>query len=251
MKALILTSNSSRHKYFASKISENFNVVGIVSEPKKDYYTKAKYESEIVRNHFDNLKSNEEDFFKINEFPKDIDLLELEKSRINDLDVISWAKSKSPDIVFLFGTAILKEDWLNLFKDRIINLHLGLSPYYRGSATLFWPIHNNELQYVGVTIHLATKKVDAGKIIARVRPSLSIGDDYYKINNKAIKEGIDQMSFCVKEYLSDSLELISQDLSISKLYKKSDFNEDTLVQALNNINGGLSNKMIETINKGF
>lgn len=42
MKAVIITSNGLRHKYFAQKISEEFEVVGVISEPKKNYYNKVK-----------------------------------------------------------------------------------------------------------------------------------------------------------------------------------------------------------------
>ena len=41
---------------------------------------------------------------------------------------------------------ILKE-----FRSKIINAHLGLSPYYRGSGTNIFPFVNKEIEYVGVT----------------------------------------------------------------------------------------------------
>lgn len=247
MKALVLTSNSLRHKYYAQELSKKFDIVGIISEPKTVYYQKAKEESQIVREHFDNLSKYEELFFKNAKFPEDIELLELVKSNMNNQEVIDWAKKYKPDVIFLFGTVILSDIWLNAFENKIINLHLGLSPYYRGSATLFWPIYNNELECLGVTIHLATKKVDAGQILGRVKPIYEVGDNYYTLNYKAIKKGIDCMGEIVQKYLDGNIELIEQDLSNSKVYKKADFTEQILLQALENIGEGLTEERIKSI----
>jgi len=247
LKALVLTSNSLRHKYYAQELSKKFDVVGIISEPKTFYYQKVKEESEVVRNHFKNLSLYEEQFFKDAAFPKEIELLELAKSDMNNPEVVEWAKKFKPDVIFLFGTVILKNIWLNAFENKIINLHLGLSPFYRGSATLFWPIYNNELECLGVTIHLATKKVDAGQILGRVKPDFEVGDNYYTINYKAIKKGIDSIGEIVQNYLDNNIELIDQNLTESKLYKKADFTEETLLQALDNIGEGISEKRVKEI----
>jgi methionyl-tRNA formyltransferase len=249
MRALVLTSNSLRHKYYAQKLSIFFNVVGIISEPKRNYYNNVKNESSIVKEHFIRLVGYEMKYFKDAAFPKNIELMELEKSSINNDEVVQWAKDKNPDIIFLFGTVILQDNWLNSFPEKIINLHLGLSPFYRGSATLFWPIHNNELSCIGVTIHIATKKVDAGNIIGRVKPLLLAGDNYYAINCKAIKSGIDAMPKIINSYLDNNIQIIQQDLSNSKLYKKSDFNEQALLKALENIGTGLTANDIQKINE--
>ena len=38
----------------------------------------------------------------------------------------------------VYGTTIIKGDLIRIFEKRIINLHLGLSPYYRGAGTNFF-----------------------------------------------------------------------------------------------------------------
>jgi len=171
----------------------------------------------------------------------------LTKDEINSEMALSFAKDKNPDVIFLFGTCILKDIWLDKFPNKIINLHLGLSPFYRGSATLFWPIYNNCISCVGVTVHITSKKVDAGEIIARFKPNLEKGDDYYDINLKAIKAGIDSIASVSIDYINGNRSTIKQDLSKSKLYKKSDFSEKKLQIALKNIGNGLTIEQIEQI----
>ena len=49
---------------------------------------------------------------------------------------------------------------------------MGISPYYRGTATTFWPLYDNKYKYVGGTIHSIVNKLDAGKIYYTVLPKI-------------------------------------------------------------------------------
>jgi methionyl-tRNA formyltransferase len=51
---------------------------------------------------------------------------------------------------------------------RILNLHNGPLPRYRGVAPINWALKNGE-DYHGVTIHEVSPGVDAGPIVAQVR----------------------------------------------------------------------------------
>ena len=68
-------------------------------------------------------------------------------------------------------------------------MHLGLSPYYRGAATNFWPLVNREPECVGATIHQAILEVDAGAVLNQVRPELALDDRAHDIGCKAIIAG--------------------------------------------------------------
>jgi methionyl-tRNA formyltransferase len=249
MRALILTSNSLRHRYFAKILSKNFDLVGMISEKKKNYYIKEQEKSEFVAEHFERLAESERKYFIEGQDLPELDILELSKNDINSAEAIAWAEKRKPEIIFLFGTGILREVWLDKYKT-IINLHLGLSPFYRGSATLFWPFYNNEISCVGATIHLAVKDVDAGAILKRVKPELEVGDDYYSINHKAIKKTIDLIPVVTSEYLDGTLKAIEQDIDPEvHVYKKKDFTEATLKKALANIGEGLSAEQLRIINE--
>ena len=67
-----------------------------------------------------------------------------------------------------------------------MNIHLGLSPYYRGAGTNFWPLVNGEPEYCGATIHILDGGVDTGPVIAHVRPEIAAGDGPHDIGNKTI-----------------------------------------------------------------
>ncbi len=247
MKAIILTGNSFRHRYFVSEMVKYFDVAMVLTEEKKNYYSNEREKSPLIREHFCNLSKYEKIFFE-QDISNDIPKMEtVSDEGINHEEWVSKAKELVPDIILLYGTSILKEPWLNNFDGKIINLHLGLSPFYRGSATLFWPFVNNELEYVGATIHLAVKKVDAGEILARVRPDIELRDNYYTISNKTIKKSVQRMPSIVIDYLDGKIALKKQDLSIGKRYKRSDFSELALGQALDIVKDGITEDQLKMI----
>ena len=59
MKALVLTSTSLRHCYFAKIVARHFDVAVVLTEAKKNYYSAQREESEEVRQHFKNIKASE------------------------------------------------------------------------------------------------------------------------------------------------------------------------------------------------
>jgi len=220
MEIVILTSDSLRHKYLCNVLAQNFSLKKIIVQSKINYYNQR---TPYIQEHFNKINQYEKQFFTSN-FPIEA----IYTKEINDKNLIQDISKNS--IVVLFGTSIVNDIWLRNF--RVINLHLGLSPYYRGSATLFWPFYNDEIECVGATIHYAVKKVDAGDILARVKPNIEIGDNYYTITNKTIKMAILKMVDVINNL--DNITSIKQNLNFSKVYKKSDFNENVLKKVLDN-----------------
>ena len=205
---------------------ENFVSVEIFTQTKKNYYVTQRIESAFVRKHFDQLKISEAKYFSST---KMLNFSVHEVDDINDELVLNQVKKLRPDFIALFGTAILKPIWIKAFKNRIINLHLGLSPFYRGSATLFWPFVYRELEFLGTTIHIAVEKVDAGSILARIQPDFYIEDDYYSITNRLIHDSIRRMPQIITSYLRGEISPTEQEkISTPRLCKKADFNEQAL-----------------------
>lgn len=232
-KVLVLTSNSPRHIYFANTINLFFDVVGIISEPKSNYFDSQINSSEYIKEHFKKLSFYEAEYFdKFAKFPRS-HLLSVGKNKINSEDTLRWVKDKKVDSILLFGTGILSDEWLNLYENKIINLHLGYSPRYRGSATLFWPFVNNDLFHLGATIHLASNKVDAGDIIKVITSDIERNDHYYDLTFKTIKKSIDMFPCIARDFLDGLISPMPQDIKDQKYYyRKNDFNEDVLKKVL-------------------
>lgn len=235
-KAVVLTSNKSRHVDYARAVQKHFDLVGVISAEKKAYYDKQISSSEVIKRHFAKFEELEREWFGNSEALSCCESVRLSgEQSINDGKWVDWAKRLRPDVIFLFGTEILKAEWLSAFPEKIINLHLGLSPFFRGSGTLFWPFYYNEIQYIGATIHIADAEVDAGGILGYAIPKLEAGDDFYSINLKTIARGIEIAPELGIQYLDGAIAKKRQDNSIGRVFRKKDFNEMALTQALGNI----------------
>ena len=161
-------------------------------------------------------------------------------------------KKFNPDMMFVLGASILKGPILSLLpQGRFINLHLGLSPYYRGSGTNFWPFVNKELEYVGSTILHLDEGIDTGDIICHVRPSIEYTDNVHSIGCKVIQESVKKL-IDVMDFVDSggTLNRIKQwEITNPKYYKKRDFNEEILKTYYANLNNGLIEHHIQNNKK--
>ena len=230
MSIIILTGNQSRHKYFANTIAEKFEVSAIFSEGKvfnpagESVEDKSLTDEEkaLWKWHFGLAKDEEEKAFGMHTDFKCKNIFEVPKGHINSEEWRQKIQSFSPRIIVVYGTSLLKDETISILPEGIINMHLGLSPYYRGSGTNFWPLYNNEPQYVGVTIHRIDRGIDTGPIIHQGRPHIEKGDNQHTIGNKTIQAGTKLMIQTITEVLENRAQFHPQ-TNKGKLYSRKDF----------------------------
>ena len=108
-------------------------------------------------------------------------------AHINAPRVVDLLERHSVDFVAVFGTSLIRNPaLLDLAPNRIFNLHGGLSPWYRGSDSTFWALYNGEIDRIGCTIHRINRRIDAGELIAHVRPAIEPGEREHRLFCKAI-----------------------------------------------------------------
>jgi phosphoribosylglycinamide formyltransferase-1 len=110
----------------------------------------------------------------------------LPKGDINSPRYFNEIIESKPDLLIAYGCSIIKDPLLSAFKGRFLNVHLGLSPYYRGAGTNYWPLVNGEPEYVGATFMHIAASVDAGEIIHQIRGKFCWGDSPSQIGNRLI-----------------------------------------------------------------
>jgi len=93
------------------------------------------------------------------------------------------------DVAMIFGCGMIREPLYSALPHDAINMHLGLSPRYRGSATLFWPFYFMEPGYAGATFHHIISEPDAGEIIHQIVPDMQIDDGIHDIGAKTVITG--------------------------------------------------------------
>ena len=91
-------------------------------------------------------------------------------------------------IISVFYNKILKPGFIESHK-KIINIHNGPLPKYRGVAPINWALKNGETEH-GITIHEITPGIDDGPIIAQLKYSIYPDfDEVVDVYNRAIQYG--------------------------------------------------------------
>jgi len=224
-----------------------FEVRGIVIESKDKTMLQSDDCTPLMRQHFIEREQAEERFFgeecKYGDFQQ-IDKLVLGMGSPNTTSVEKWIEEKKPQYLVLFGCSLIDEKLLKAYKGRVINLHLGLSPYYRGAATNFWALVNREPECVGATIHIATSAVDGGGVLGQIRPIIKEFDSCHDIGCKAIEQGITALIRCISR-LSIG-DIVAEDQIISgKVFKKSDFSHASILKLKKNFSKGMITEYLQ------
>ncbi len=107
-------------------------------------------------------------------------LEEFESKEKREQAIISYLKEKDIDLVVLAGfMLILSKDFVDAFKDKIINIHPSLIPSFCGEGFYGLKVHKAVLEsgvkITGATVHFVTEEADAGPII--LQDSVFVDDD--------------------------------------------------------------------------
>ncbi|MDR1473888.1 MAG: hypothetical protein LBI41_04995 [Lactobacillales bacterium] len=93
--------------------------------------------------------------------------------------------------------------------------HISVLPYYRGSIAEFWQFYNNELEKVGVTLHLIDNKIDTGPIICQKRTELTPKDNYITARYKNIISAENLIKDNLEGILNKKFRATVQDSTVS------------------------------------
>jgi len=242
-RIVLLTGNQLRHRYVAAQIAANLQLVGVLQEGTAELVAKpeelSRDDRDVVDKHFSQRDAAERNLLG-EEIPLPaVPVRQVEHGGSNTTPVFDWVQSLKPDFVVLYGTSIIKDPLLSAYDGRMINIHLGLSPYYRGTGTNFWPLVDCCPECVGATIHLAVLKVDAGAILRQVRPDVQAGDGAHALGTKTIMAAVNALPSVIERFAVGELEPQTQDLSTGKVFRRKDFNADAVRTLWDNLSTGM------------
>ena len=141
----LITGNHPRHIYFGNQISKILKVENWVLEKRENFFTGGKQKntlSKLENLHFKKRVKAELKFFgntkNISNNVKNI--IEIKKEELNNGSLKKKLKKSKNINLISYGCHKIENNLLNLFELNKINIHGGLSPWYRGVITHFWPI---------------------------------------------------------------------------------------------------------------
>jgi folate-dependent phosphoribosylglycinamide formyltransferase PurN len=121
---------------------------------------------------------------------------------VNSPAVVEFVTRLEPDVICVNGTNLLRAPMLGLrprLRHGIINLHTGLSPYSRGGNCNMFMLLEGHPELVGLTVHYIDEGIDSGDIIVTARPAMNPDDNFYQLEAKVFRLGIDLMLACVDQ----------------------------------------------------
>ncbi len=255
MNVGILTSNDIRHRYFVNAIADAFNVTAIVHQDTG--YVPADTEkdnldirtSKMLRMHFEERTRQEQAFCghdaQIRSGHHECTVRFVDPRTLNSHDTVHFLTTAQVDVVLVYGTGLIKQPLLDAFGGRMINMHLGLSPYYRGTATNFYPLVNEQPEYVGATIHMIDAGIDTGPIIRHARADIAADEMPHTLGCKTILAGIEAVIMSLHEYESARLNPVDQwDVPNARLYLRKHYHPSQVVKLYELIDDGLFRRYV-------
>ncbi len=204
MNITLFTSDKKRHEYFInqlSNISENLFVVQeyYKNTSKKNLIINSK--DKIINKYFNNVQAAEIKIFgnaEIINFKKNVKILKILFGELSNCSLSKISNFLKSDLYIVFGSSYIKGDLINfLIKNKAINIHMGVSPFYRGSDCNFWALYDNNPHLVGSTIHLLSKGLDNGPILYHSMSSVKKNPFEYTMST--VKSAFNSLTYKINE----------------------------------------------------
>jgi folate-dependent phosphoribosylglycinamide formyltransferase PurN len=149
---------------------------------------------------------------------KDIPIEKLKQvSSVNAESTIELIKAINPDLIIVNGTRIISKKVLQSVNCKIINIHAGITPMYRGVHGTYWALVNNDIENSGVTVHFVDEGIDTGNIIKQKQVVPTSKDNFVTYPLLQLSVGIELLISTVENYFNESI-IISNKEGQSKLY---------------------------------
>ena len=111
---------------------------------------------------------------------------------VNGAEAVAFLRAAQPDLICVSGTRMIKAPVFDTNPSRgLLNLHTGLSPFYKGGPNCtLWCLANGEPQYIGATIHELDPGIDSGRLILTAQTEVLLKDDAASLVWKTVDLGI-------------------------------------------------------------
>lgn len=208
-KVTILCGDGPHHLYLAAEVLNAFGSVTVIVEPGRmqtsRHLKKRAYRAYLWSTYHDlrrkafGYDTYRQRYFARKDEPASWDALErmphvrlMRTPWINDASVIDELRRARADVYIVMGTkkinvAVLDE----IPAERIVNIHGGYLPDYKGNHCFFFALKNGDLDKLGTTVHRVSSGLDTGEIVMRFPVRYEDGDNSETLYSRAEKQAVD------------------------------------------------------------
>ena len=237
MRVSVFTSNQPRHIALIESLAAIADEVFAIQECNtvfpgqvQDFFSK----SPVMQDYFSRVIAAEREVFGGIRFPPaNVRQLSVKMGDISKLDLATLEPAMSADVFIVFGASYIKGPLCDgLVQRRVINIHIGVSPYYRGSSTNFWAMYDRRPQFVGATIHLLSSGLDSGPMLFHALPK-AVSVDPFVFGMRAVRAAHLALVEHLKQRALFDLSPIEQDRSKELRYtRNADFTDTVAAEYL-------------------
>lgn len=238
MKISVFTSNQPRHIHLVNKLATVCDEVIAVLEcnsvfPWSTPTMNVESKSPLIHLHeyFQHVIHAEKCVFGSTKFVSaNVRVLALRMGDLNSLPMELLAPALDADQIVVFGASYIKGKVVEaLIERKAINIHMGVSPYYRGNGTNFWPLYDNRPDLVGATVHLLSKGIDSGAILFHAAPKAEEIDPFL-LGMKAVKVAHDAVTEKIHSGVLSEMQGVPQDKQNEIRYTRASHFTDAIAE---------------------
>lgn len=178
MKVVLLTTDTSHHRYFAQMIHQQHPIHGIVLEQSR---LQAPFD---VSHPYENQRDQYEQNVLLKGLAAPFE--ELTKTvyvdSLNDPNSIQLLTYFQADILLVFGTQRLSSDVLRTVP-LCLNLHGGNPEAYRGLDSHLWAIYHRDFENLVTTLHWMDAALDTGDMVEQKRLQIPPKSELYQLRS--------------------------------------------------------------------
>lgn len=183
MKITVFTSNQARHTALLSALAGVADRVYAVQECNTvfpglvdDFFRK----SDVMQRYFGHVIAAERAVFGEPGFaPANVHTMAIKMGDLNRVPLDRLRPALDSDYYVVFGSSYIKGELCDLLvARRALNIHMGMSPWYRGSSCNFWALHDRRPDMVGATIHRLSQGLDSGDMLFHALPPAQACDGF-------------------------------------------------------------------------
>ena len=240
MRIALFTSNQPRHLALAERLAGIADEVFVVHECNTvfpglvaDFFKKSK----VMQDYFGYVMAAEVEVFgKVRFLPANVHQLAIRSGDINMLELSILEPALTADIIIVFGASYIQDALIDrLTSRRAVNIHMGVSPYYRGSSCNFWAVYDGRPDLVGATIHLLGRGLDSGDMLFHALPKAEKISPFV-FGMKAVLAAHKSLEQRIADGSIFDIEPVQQDKNEEIRYtRNADFDDDTASRYLDSM----------------
>lgn len=228
MKVVFLTGSHPRHAHIARAISQTGFLAGLVIEQREAFLPEPPGDipestKQLFVQHFEGRDAAESRFFGDASLPS-VPVLNVDMTELNTPSTVDFINKLAPDLILSYGVHKLTVSTLQGLSAKLKwNIHGGLSPWYRGVITHFWPSYFLEPQMTGMTVHELTNEIDGGDVIHQCLAEMVRGDGVHDVACRAVLSLCDDMDKLMKVVERNEVKQPSAQTTTGRIWRSVDW----------------------------